>query len=79
MQRNAEQVTHSPKDNVLSEKFAKKIYEAGNCELHEIHQRTHKLQCQRCYSYMEAGFQVCPCGGKLNMSEEMLSSIRQKF
>ena len=31
------------------------------------------------YSYVEAGFQVCPCGGKLNMSEEMLSCMRQKF
>ena len=38
-----------------------------------------KVQCQRCYSYIEAGFQVCPCGGKLNMSEEMLSCIRQNF
>ena len=69
----------SPKDNILSEKTAKKIHEAGNCELHEIQQRTNKVQCQCCYSYVEARFQVCPCGGKLNLSEEMLSCIRQKF
>ena len=89
MQRIAEQVQKlvitkeiikddSPKDNILSEKTAKKIHEADNCELHEIQQRTNKVQCQRCYSYIEAGFQVCPCGGKLDMSEEMLSSIRPK-
>ena len=36
-----------------------------------------QVQCQRCYSYFEDGFQVCPCGGQLNMCEEMLSSIRQ--
>ena len=59
----------SPKDNILSEKGAKEIFEAGNCELHESQQRTNKVQCQRCYSYIEAGFQICPCGGKLNMSE----------
>ena len=64
---------------ILSEKTLKKIHEAGNCELHEIQQRTNKVQCQRYYSYIEAGFQVCPCGGKLDMSDEMLSSIRQKF
>ena len=55
------------------------MHEAGNCELHEIQQRTNKVQCQRCCSYIEAGFQVCPCGGKLDMSEEVLSSIRQKI
>ena len=55
----------------------KKIHEAGNCELHEIRRRTDKVQCQRCQSYIKAGFQVCPCGGHLNMSEEMLSSIGQ--
>ena len=66
-------------DNIPSEKATKKIHEVGNCELHEIQHRTNKEQCQRCYSYFEAGFQVCPCGGKLNMSEEVLSSIRQKF
>ena len=48
-------------------------------ELHEIQQRTNKVQCQRCPSYIEDGFQVCPCGGQLNMSEEMLSSIKQKI
>ena len=69
----------SPEDNILSEKAVKKIHEADNCELHDIQQRTNKVQCQRCYSYIEAGFQVCPCGGQLNMSEEMLSSIRQTF
>ena len=37
----------SPKDNILSVKTAKKIHEAGNCELREIQQRTHKVQCQR--------------------------------
>ena len=90
MQRIAEQVhkhvttkeilkDDSPEDNVLSEQTIKKIHEAGNCELHAIQQRTNKVQCQRCYSYTEAGFQVCPCGGQLNMSEVMLSSIRQKF
>ena len=50
-------------DNILSEKAVKKIHEAGNCELHEVQRRTDKVQCQRCYSYVEAGFQVCPCGG----------------
>ena len=69
----------SPKDNIQSEQAAKEIYEAGNCELHEIQQRTNEVQCQRCYSYIEAGFQICPCRGKVNMSEEMLSSTRQKF
>ena len=90
MQRIAEQVQKlmvtkeilkddSLQDTVLSEKTVKRIHEAGNCDLHEIHQRTNKVQCQRCYSYIEAGFQVCPCGGKLEMSDEMFSSIRQKF
>ena len=67
----------SPKDNILSEKAVKKIHEASNCD--EIQQRTNKVQCQRCYSYIEAGFQECPCGRLLNMSEEMLFSIRQTF
>ena len=66
----------SPRDDILSEQAVKKIHEAGNCELHEIQHRTNKVQCQRCYSYIEAGFQVCPCGGQLNMLEEMLSSSR---
>ena len=90
MQRIAEQVQKlvttkeilnddSPMDKILSEQAVKKIHDAGHCELHEIQQRTYKVHCQRCYSYIEAGFQVCPCGGKLNMSEEMLSSIRQKI
>ena len=35
---------------------------------------TNKVPCQRCYSYMKL-----PCGGKLDMSDEMLSSIRQKI
>ena len=61
------------------ERAAKKIHAAGNCELYEVQQRTAKVQRQRCYSYIEAGFQVCPCGGKLKMSEEMLSSIKQKL
>ena len=69
----------SHEDSIPSEKAAKDSYEAGNCNSHEIQQRTNNVQCQRCYLYMEAGFQVCPCGGKLNMSEEMLSSIRQKL
>ena len=69
----------SPKDNVLREMTARKIHEASNCELHEFQQRTNKVQCQLCHSYIEAGFLVCPCGGQLNMSEEMLSSIRQTF
>ena len=69
----------SAQDNILSGKAAKKIHETGNFELHEVQQRTDKVQCQRCYSYMEAGFQVCPCGGKLNMPEEMLYWIRQKI
>ena len=30
----------SPKDNILCEKAATKIHEAGNCELHEVQQRT---------------------------------------
>ena len=66
-------------DNIQGEKVAKKIHEAGNYDLHEVQQRTDNVQCQRCYSCIEAGFQVCPCGGKLNLSEEMLSCIRQKF
>ena len=57
----------------------KKIHEAGNCEFNEIQQRTYKVQWHRCYSYTEAGVQVCPCGGQLNVSEEMPSSIRQNF
>ena len=90
MQRIAEQVQKlvttkeilkddSPMDKILSEQAVKKIHDAGHCELHEIQQRTNNVYCQRCYSYIEAGFQVCPCRGKLNMSEEMLSSIRQKY
>ena len=90
MQRIAEQVQKllttkeilnddSPMDKILSEQAVKKIHDAGHCELHEMQQRTNKVHCQRCYSYIEAGFQVCPCGGKLSMSEEMLSSIRQKY
>ena len=90
MQRFAEQIQKlvatkeiskdfSPEDNILSERAVKKNHEASNCELHEIQQRSNEVQCQRCYSYIEAGFQVCPCGGQLNMSEEMLSSIRQKI
>ena len=70
MQRIAEQVQKlenteriseagSPKYNILSEKAAKKIHEAGSCELHEIQQRTGKVQCQLCFSFIEAGFQVC--------------------
>ena len=65
-------------DNILSEKAAKKNF-AGNCELHEIQKSTDKVQFQRCCSYVEAGFQVCHCGGKLNMSEEMLSCKQQKI
>ena len=68
-----------PKDNILSEKAVKKIHEAGNCKLHAIQQRTNKVQCQRCYSYIEAGFQACPYGGQPSISEEMLSSIGQKI
>ena len=68
-----------PRYNILSEKAAKKIHEASNCELHEVQQRTNKVQCQRCYSYTEAGFQACPSGGRLNMSEEMLFCMRHKF
>ena len=56
----------------------KKIHEAGNCELHEIQQRTDKVQCQRCYSYIEAGFQECPCGGQVEHVRRN-ASIRQKF
>ena len=90
MQRIAEQVQKlqtteeifkddSPKDNILSEKAVKKIHKACNCELYETQQRTHTSQSQRCYSHIEAGFPVCPCGGQRNMSEEMQSSIRQKI
>ena len=49
--------------NILSEDAATKFYEAGNCELHEVQERTVKVQCQRCQACMEAGFQVCKCGG----------------
>ena len=38
----------SNEDNILDEKVAKEIYEVNNCELHEIQQRTNKVQCQRC-------------------------------
>ena len=47
--------------------------------MHEVQRRTDKVQCQRCYSYVEAGFHACPCGGKLNMSEERLSCIQLKI
>ena len=57
----------SPRDNILSEETAKKNYEAGNCELHEVQRKTAEVQCQRCDSFLEVGFQVCPCGGELNM------------
>ena len=54
MQRIAEQVQKllvtkeffkddSSQDNILSEKTAKKIHEAGNCDLHEMQQRTNKV------------------------------------
>ena len=69
----------SPEDNLQSEKAAKKIYEAGNCELHESQQRSDKVHCQRRYSYIEAGFQVCPCGGKLCFSEELLFQQKTKI
>ena len=69
----------SLQDHILSEKAVKKIHEAGNCELREIQQRTNKVQCQRCHTYTEAGFQVCPCGGQLNMSEEMFSASDKKI
>ena len=68
------------KDNIPSEKTARKMNEARNCaNCMKFSQRTDKVQCQHCYSYVEAGFHVCPCGGKLNMSEEMLSCIQQKI
>ena len=89
MQRIAEQVPKLatmerilkddwPKDNKLSGKASKK-YEAGNRELHEVQQKTNKVYCQRCYSCIEAGFQMCPCGRKSNMSEEVLSRMRQNL
>ena len=83
MQRIAEQVQKlvtterifkddSPKDNILNEKAAKKIHEAGNCKLHEVQQGTMSTLL-----FIHRG--VCPCRGKLKMSEEMLSSIGQTF
>ena len=43
--------------NILSEEAAMKIYEANNCELHEVQLRNVKVQCQRCqadkYAYVE--------------------------
>ena len=63
-------------NNILSEEAAMQIYEAGICELHEVQPRTVKVQCQRCPAYVEAGFQVCLCGGKLDMTEDMLSRKR---
>ena len=48
-------------------------------DLHEVQRRTDKVQCQRCYSYVEVGFQVKPCGGKLNMSDERVHCFQQKF
>ena len=89
MQRIAEQVQKlmvtketlkddSPEDNILSEKTVKKIHEACNFELHEIQQRSNKSTMSTLL-FIEAGFQVCPCGGKLDMSDEMLSSNKQKL
>ena len=89
MQRIAEQVqkvenmdriltADSPRDNILSEETAKKIYEAGNCEFHEVQRKTDKVQCQLCYSYIEVGFHVCPCEGKLNTPDELMFCIQQK-
>ena len=40
-------IDDSPEDILLSEKTAKKIHEAGNCELHEIQQRTNKGMSMR--------------------------------
>ena len=90
MQRIAEQVQKlvntegifkedSPRDNITSEKLAKKNHKASNCQLLEIQQRTNNVQCQRCYSYIEDGFQVFTYRGQLKMSEEKLSSMRQTF
>ena len=55
----------SLEDNILSEKAVKEIHEAGNCDLHAVQRRTNKVQCQRCYSYLEVGLQMCPCDGKV--------------
>ena len=52
-----------------------KLFEADNCGLHEVQQRTVKVQCQ----HVESRFQVCPCGGKLDMTDDMRSRTRRKF
>ena len=51
-------VVDSAQDNILSGKVSKKIHEADNCELHEVQQKTDKVQDQRCYPFIKAGFQV---------------------
>ena len=50
----------SPKDYIPSEKAAKKIHEAGNCELFEVQQRTNEVQCRRCYSYIRGWISSMP-------------------
>ena len=69
----------SLENNILSVEAAMNIYEPDNCELHEVPRRTVKEQCPSCQSNVEAGFQVCSCGGKLDMTEDMLSRIRRKI
>ena len=59
MQRFTEQVqkhvnTAHTKNNILSEKTAKRIHEASNCKLHEVQERIDKAQCQRFYSHIES-------------------------
>ena len=68
----------SLESNILSVEGAMNINEPGNCELHEVPQRTVKEQCPSCQSNVEAGFQVCSCGGKLDMTEDMRSRIRRE-
>ena len=48
--------------NMLGKEAAMEFYEACNCELHEVQQRTVKVQCTSCQPYVEAGFQACLCG-----------------
>ena len=65
--------------NIFSEEAEMKIYEAGNCELLDVQERSVKVQCQRRQAHVEAGFQVCQCGGKLDSFNEMLARTRRKF
>ena len=90
MQRIAEQVQKlvttkelfkddSPEYNILSEQAVKKIHEAGNCELHKLSKELTKYNVNVATHTLRLDFKHVHAEDKLNMSEEMLSSIRLKF